>query len=93
MTSAQRLSRALRIGHLNARRNQEELEMHEHEPDNPKWSYIACGQVVPECTFTASAATEEELMQKVAVHAAREHGVDAITPELAERIRAAIKRW
>lgn len=52
---------------------------------------IACAEIVPECAFTASAATEEELLQKVADHAAHDHGITEITPELAERVKAAIK--
>lgn len=52
---------------------------------------IACAEIVPECPFTASAATEEELLQKVAAHAAHDHGMTEITPELAERVKAAIK--
>ena len=45
---------------------------------------IACNDVVPGCTFTAEAATEEELLQKVQTHAAHAHGVTDMTPELAE---------
>ena len=52
---------------------------------------IACAQIVPDCPFTASAATDEELLQKVAAHAAHDHGITEITPELAERVKAAIK--
>lgn len=52
---------------------------------------IACAEIVPECPFTASAATEDELLQKVAAHAAHDHGITEITPELAERVKAAIK--
>jgi predicted small metal-binding protein len=52
---------------------------------------IACAAIVPECPFTASAATEDELLQKVAAHAAHDHGITEITPELAERVKAAIK--
>ena len=52
---------------------------------------IACAEIVPECPFTASAATEEELLQKVAAHAAHDHGITEITPELAKRVKAAIK--
>jgi predicted small metal-binding protein len=51
---------------------------------------IACNDVVPGCRFTASADTEEELMQKVAAHAAQEHGVSEVTPELAATVKAAI---
>jgi predicted small metal-binding protein len=53
--------------------------------------HIACGDVVPGCTFTASAATEEELMSKVVAHASHDHGVKDVTPELAARVKAAIK--
>jgi predicted small metal-binding protein len=58
---------------------------------NTEAKYIACAQIVPDCPFTASAATEEELIQKVAAHAAHDHGVTEITPELAEKVKAAIK--
>jgi predicted small metal-binding protein len=53
--------------------------------------HLACGAIVPDCPFTASAATEEELMQKVAEHAAHEHGVSELTPELAALVKAAIR--
>ena len=52
---------------------------------------IACHDVVPGCSFTANAATEEELLQQVAEHAAHEHGVADVPPELAERLKAAIR--
>ena len=45
---------------------------------------------MPGCTFTASADTEEELSQVIA-HAAHDHGVSEITPELAAKVQAAIK--
>ena len=53
--------------------------------------HIACNAVFPGCTFTASAATEDELMQKVAEHAAAAHGVTEVSPELAAQVRAAIE--
>lgn len=53
--------------------------------------HIACNAVVPGCNFTATASTEEELIRKVAEHAAHDHGVTEITPELAEKVRAAIR--
>ena len=52
---------------------------------------VCCADIVPECPYTASASTEEDLMQKVAAHAAHEHGVAEISPELAAKVRAAIK--
>lgn len=51
---------------------------------------IACNDVVPGCGFTASAETEEELLDAVAAHAAHEHGVPEVTPELAAKVKAAI---
>jgi len=53
--------------------------------------HIACNNIVPGCTFTAEAATEEELLQKVADHAAHAHGVTSVTPELAAQVKAAIR--
>lgn len=52
---------------------------------------IACNDVVPGCTFTATAATEEELLKKVAAHAAQAHGVTDATPELTAKVKSAIR--
>ena len=52
---------------------------------------IQCGAVVPGCTWSASAPTEEALVQKVVAHAAEVHGVKEVTPELAAQVKAAIK--
>jgi len=52
---------------------------------------IACNDVVPGCGFTATAATEEELVKKVVAHASRDHGVTEMTPELAAKVKSAIK--
>ena len=54
--------------------------------------HIACNHVVPGCGFTATAATEEELIAKVAAHAKHDHGVNEVTPELAAKVKAAITR-
>ena len=59
--------------------------------ESPKTVHrIACNDVVHGCGFTASAETEEELMEKVAAHAAKAHGVTEVTPELAAKVKAAI---
>jgi predicted small metal-binding protein len=63
--------------------------MPEVDANNAK--YIACAEIVPDCPFTASAPTEEELMERVAAHAAHDHGIAEVTPELAARVKAAIK--
>jgi predicted small metal-binding protein len=60
-----------------------------HETKHHK--HIACGDVVPGCTFTADAATEEELVKKVVAHAAHDHGITEVTPQLAAQVKAAIK--
>ena len=52
--------------------------------------HIACGNVVPGCSFKASADTEEELIRQVVEHAAQAHGVTAVTSELAAKVKAAI---
>ena len=54
--------------------------------------HIACNDVVPGCGFTASGDTEEELIDKVVAHAAHDHGVREMTPELAAKVKAAIGR-
>ena len=60
-------------------------------PDADEHKHIACSDVVPGCGFTASAKTEEELVKKVAAHAARDHGITEVTPELAAQVKAAIR--
>jgi predicted small metal-binding protein len=52
---------------------------------------IACSSVVPGCTFEADAASEEELLRKVAEHARAAHGVTEVGPELLAKVKAAIK--
>jgi predicted small metal-binding protein len=52
---------------------------------------IACNDVVPGCTFTATAATQDELLKKVLAHASADHGVTEVTPELAARVTSAIR--
>ena len=51
---------------------------------------IACNDVVPGCPFTAEAATEEDLLNKIVTHASHAHGVTDVTPELAARVKSAI---
>jgi predicted small metal-binding protein len=60
-------------------------------PETVVAKHIACAEIVPDCPYTASAATEEELLKKVVAHAAHAHGITEITPELAAKVKAAIK--
>ena len=59
--------------------------------ETAKAKYLACAEIVPDCSFTASAPTEEELLKKVMAHAAADHGITEMTPELAAKFKAAIK--
>lgn len=52
--------------------------------------YIACASLVPDCPFEATATSEEELLKKVAAHAAHDHGIADVTPELLAKVKAAI---
>jgi predicted small metal-binding protein len=52
--------------------------------------HISCHDVVSGCGFQADAETEEELLEQVTAHAARDHGVKEVTPELAAKVKAAI---
>lgn len=47
--------------------------------------------VVEGCEFKFEAATEESLLQKVGEHAATEHGVKEVPPELLAKVKAAIR--
>lgn len=51
---------------------------------------IACADLVPGCSFKATAETEEKLLQKVAAHAKEVHGMDA-SPELVAQAKTKIR--
>ncbi len=51
---------------------------------------MKCGDLMPGCDFQAKGATVDEVLQQAAVHAKEVHGLD-VTPELAEKVKAAIK--
>ena len=53
--------------------------------------HLACGDVIPGCQFTAQAGTEAELLEAAKAHAAKDHGVREVTPELAAKVKAAIR--
>ena len=52
---------------------------------------IACTDIVNGCPFEASAKSEEELLRQVTAHAKETHGIAQVTPELAEKVKAAIR--
>ena len=51
---------------------------------------LKCGDLMLGCDFGATGATEQEVLQKAAEHAKSAHGISA-TPELAEKLKGAIK--
>jgi len=53
---------------------------------------LSCGDVMPGCAATFDAETEEELLAQVAPHAADEHGITEITPEVLDAVKAAVKQ-
>jgi predicted small metal-binding protein len=46
--------------------------------------------VIPGCSASFSAADEDGIFAQVAGHAAADHGVTDITPELVQAVRASI---
>ena len=52
---------------------------------------ISCADAGSECTWSTTADTEEELMDKVAQHVKAEHPDLEITPEQVEKIKSIIK--
>jgi predicted small metal-binding protein len=51
---------------------------------------FACGAVVPGCTATFTAPTEDELLARIAAHAREDHGMDEVPAELVEQVREKI---
>lgn len=51
---------------------------------------FSCGAVVPGCTASFSAESEEAILSQVAEHAKNDHGMDEVPPEVAEQVRANI---
>jgi len=52
---------------------------------------LRCRDVGMDCDFVVRAETEEELMRKVAEHAKTVHGMTEISPDLAAKVKTAIK--
>ncbi len=51
-----------------------------------------CKDVGMACPFKATAATEGELMKKIGEHAAKEHGMKDVPPDMMVKIKKAIKK-
>jgi len=52
---------------------------------------IKCKDVGMDCDFEATADTEDELMKKIAEHAAEVHDMKTIPPEVIEKVKRAMK--
>ena len=52
---------------------------------------LKCGDLMPGCNFVAKGATEDEVLKIAAEHAKTAHGIQQVTPELAAKVKGAIK--
>ena len=52
---------------------------------------LRCSDVGFDCGFEIRADTEEELMKKVAEHAAEVHDIKEVSEEVAAKVKAAIR--
>ena len=52
---------------------------------------IACRDVGVDCDFKTRAENEEELLRQVQEHARTKHDIHEISPELASKVRGAIR--
>jgi len=54
---------------------------------------LKCADVgVPSCSWQGSGNTMEELMTKAAQHAKEAHGMTSIPPDMAAKVKAAVKQ-
>jgi predicted small metal-binding protein len=51
---------------------------------------LACGDVMPGCAAHFETDTKDELMRQVAAHAAADHGITEVTPEVASAVEGRI---
>lgn len=58
-----------------------------HPRERSAMKTFACGDVIPGCTARFRATDERALMDEVAVHAARAHGIGDMSPELVGTVR------
>lgn len=51
---------------------------------------FSCGDVVPGCTASFTGKDEGEILAQVAKHAAADHGMTDVPPEVVEQVRSKI---
>jgi predicted small metal-binding protein len=52
---------------------------------------LHCGDVVGSCDFVARGESEQEVLEQAAEHARTAHNLQEITPEIASKVKAAIR--
>jgi predicted small metal-binding protein len=52
---------------------------------------LECRDMGVDCNFKATGQTKEEVMQKAGEHAAAEHGMTDMSPEMMAKVAAAVK--
>jgi predicted small metal-binding protein len=52
---------------------------------------LKCGDLMPGCKAVVEGKDEAEVMAKAAEHAKTVHGLNEVTPDLANKVRSAIK--
>ena len=52
---------------------------------------LRCSDVNPECDVRMEGKDEAEVMAKAAEHARRDHGMERIPPDIAQKAQAAIR--
>ena len=52
---------------------------------------LRCGELIPGCPTVVEGKDENEVMTKAAEHARQAHNIQTMTPELASKVKAAIR--
>lgn len=52
---------------------------------------LKCGDLMPGCKAVIEGKDVQEVMSKAAQHAAKDHGLSQISPELAQKVQGAIR--
>jgi predicted small metal-binding protein len=52
--------------------------------------HLQCGDVVDGCKAKFVAESEDQILREVAAHAAKDHGITDVSPDMVAKVRAAI---
>lgn len=52
--------------------------------------HFNCGEIVPGCTWTIEAESDDQILAGVADHAREAHGMHDVPPEVEDRVRGLI---